>query len=777
MNYFEKTGYKPEQVREDLTWEQAKKLPIYVITKNGNAWHKNKRVPDGKLNDGCYAVASSTRKLAFYFFEKAELNGMKGVKFHLFVNVYDLAKGDYGKSPDWNPYFNTRSKWVFISPDWKMYTMKGKPVTPKEIEEHWRRKDTPCWEAFLAFAEYSHDMRVVGKCEEHRHRSDIMSPATVAVLKDAGFDVETPMADFRNMLRFSQYDVPLKNNVYYTGDFLRNLKNPNRVGRRKKEISAVPHDFKYYKGLLGDRRFAVMEDGGRPYVFIGTKGCSNESASILAIGLKIPEGRSENYIYSELGDKKKVADRSITENDILLFDDLNFYITVGRKLKLERVKDCVDVLLENQGILAKTSAWRNAAPSLERLRGRIEIGVANWEEGTKLISNFRYFITPTGQKDRVFEETLKEVGFARALKAKCFMEECALWPTGPDFSKTTPYEQVGVTKSTYYSLKHSLENGRKVPIGYLMRAFEPRWDCLPEKGQRQKLKEFCKAASPSFIDQIAKLDCGSGRRYQFIQWGPIARLAGAVTKDMPIALCVKSLEKLLPKILPDLSYEFSVDLRDYYFQLDYQLFWLGAEWPVAYNEFHVGNILHCLSTIHGYDRLVNRTRDAILISANVPQRVSLLHGLQNEIIAIHNSASEAERTAELDKRYLPFKRLLKKNLEWSDGEYSIIVPDSLSELTTEGAMLHHCVGSYKDSVAKGNEGILFLRQAAAPKLPFFTIDVTEEPNGKFMIRQCHGYRNCNPSHELVEALRKWSKAVGVIDEQSISDAYGAKCHL
>ena len=245
---------------------------------------------------------------------------------------------------------------------------------------------------------------------------------------------------------------------------------------------------------------------------------------------------------------------------------------------------------------------------------------------------------------------------------------------------------------------------------------------------------------------------------------------------MPIALCVKSLEKLLPKILPDLSYEFSVDLRDYYLQLD-QLSWLGAEWPVAYNEFHVGHILHCLGTIHGYDGLVNRVRDAIPASVNVAQRVSLLHGLQNEIIAIHNSASEAEKTAELDERYLPFKRLLKRDLEWSDGEYSIIVPDSLSELTIEGATLHHCVGSYKDSVAKGNEGILFLRKAAAPKLPFFTIDVTEEPNGKFMIRQCHGYRNCNPSNELVEVLRKWSKAVGVVDERSISDAYGAKCHL
>lgn len=771
MNYFELTGYKPEQVREDLTWEQAKSFPIYLVTKNGYAWHKEERVPDEKLDNNCYAVVSSTRVLAFYFFEKAELNGMKGVKLHLFVNVYDRAKDNYDEHSVGNYQFNDRTKWVFITPDWEIYTMNGDPVTPKDIRKDWRRTDTPCWENFLAFAEYSHDMRVVGRCKEHLCRSDMMSPATVKLLKEAGFDMETSMADFSSLIFRYQWELPMKHkDVYYTEDFLKNLKSPNRVKMRKKEVEAAPHDFEYYKDLLGDRTLTLMEDNGRPYAFI-----KSDSGSILAVGLKTPKGNSENYVYSELG-KKKAGDCAITIDKILLFGSYNFYVSVEKERILELMKDYIDVLLENKGILAKTSAWRNTIPSLERLYDRLEEGIEDREELNALFDNFRYYFTPNGQKDRVFEETLKDVGFTRAFTAKDFLSKCSLWFISPDLSKTTPYEQVGFTKSVYYSLKPFLEKGKTTGIGGMLTTIHSRLAGLPKKDKLSKLSEFCKATSPSFIEQIKTIDYDNRSRWHSIQWSPILKMAGASVENAAVASCVESLGKLLPKISADLSYEFSDQLGDYYRQL-IQLSWLGAEWPVTYNEFHVGNILHCLNTIHGYDEVVNRTRDLILTSTNIVQRVSLLHGLQNEITAIRGSVSEAERVAGLDKMYLPFKKSLKRNLEWSDGEYSIIVPDSLAELTVEGTMLHHCVGSYKDSVAEHKEGIIFLRKAEAPKLPFFTIDVTIEPNGKYLIRQCHGNRNCNPSHELVEVLRKWAKAVGVVDEQSIADAYGAKCHM
>lgn len=771
MNYFEMSGYKPEQVKKDLTWEEAKRLPIYIITKSGNAWHKEERISEEKLNDGCYAVTVSTRTLAFYFFEKAELNGMKGAKLHLFLNVYDRAKGDYDGKDVGEYSFNNRTKWVFVTPDWKMYTMEGKPVTAKEIRGDWRRTDTPCWENFLAFVEYSHDMRVVGKCREHLGRSDLMSPATVKLLKEVGFDVETQMADFSSLLYRYPWQKPLKyDGAYFTEDFLKNIKAPNRVKMRKKEIEAAPHDFGYYRDLLGDRTLTLLEEGGRPYAFI-----KSDCNSILAIGLKTSKGRSENYVYSELG-KKKVGDCAITIDKIILFGGLSFYVSGEQNQIADKMKDYINVLLENREILSKTSAWRNMIGPLERLYDYLEAGIEDRNELAVLFDNFRYFFTPSGQKDRVFEETLKDAGFTKALTAKDFLSKCGLWFISPDLSETTPYKQVGLTKSVYYSLKSFLEGGNTVRIGGLMTSIVPTLAGLSKKDKLEKLNEFCKAASPNFIEQFKRVEDASRNHYYGIQWNSILRMAGVNNENASTTSCVESLGRLLPKISSDLTPEFSDQLQDYYRQL-IRLVWLGAEWPTTYNDFHIGNILHCLNTIHGYDEVVNRTRSLILMSTNIVQRVSLLHGLQNEITAIHGSVSEAERVAGLDKMYLPFKKSLKRNLEWSDGQYSIIVPDSLAELTVEGAMLHHCVGSYKDSVAEHKEGIIFLRKTEAPKLPFFTIDVTIGPNGKYLIRQCHGNRNCNPSHELVEVLRKWAKAVGVVDEQSIAGAYGAKCHM
>lgn len=771
MDYFSMSGHKPEQVKEDLTWEQAKNLPIYVVTKTGNAWHQAEKIQDEKLDDGCYAVTSSTKTLAFYFFEKAKLNGMSGVKLHLFANVYDRAKENYDGEKADGYWFNDREKWVFITPDWKMYTMEGNPVTIKGIRENWRRTDTPFWGAFLAFSQYSHDMRIVGRCKEYFNRGDVMSPATIKLLKEAGFDMETSMADFSSILHEYDWQHPLKEEgIYYTEDFLKNLKSPNRVKMRKKEIEAAPHDYEYYNKLLGEKRLTLMEDGGRPYAFVKSK-----AGSILAIGLKTPKGKTENYVYSELG-KKKVGDCAITIDKILLFGSNSFYIATEKEQILESMKQYINTLLENRAILFKTSAWRNVEPSLERLYDYLEEGIEDRGELSRLLDNFRYFFTPNGQKDRVFEETLKDVGFTNALTAKDFLSRCSLWYISPDLSKTTPYEQVGFTKSVYYSMKPFLEKGNTTGIGGLMTTLIPNLPGLVKKDRLSGLNEFCKSASPNFLEQIKKTDCGNRSRWHNIQWVPMLRLAGVDVGNVSAASCIESLGKLLPKIPADTLMGLSDQLEDYYRQL-IQLSWLGSDWPITYNEFHIGNIVHCLNTIHGYDEAVDRAGRLIAASTNIVQRVSILHALQNEITAIRGSMSEAERVAGLDKMYLPFKKSLKRNLEWSDGEYSIVVPDSLAELTVEGAVLHHCVGSYKDSVAEHKEGIVFLRKAEAPKLPFFTIDVTIEPNGKYLIRQCHGNRNCNPSHELVEILKKWAKAVGVIDEQSITDSYGAKCHM
>ena len=49
MNYFEKTGYEKEQNRKDLTWEEAKNLPVYAMTYVGRMWQGERKVSDEEV--------------------------------------------------------------------------------------------------------------------------------------------------------------------------------------------------------------------------------------------------------------------------------------------------------------------------------------------------------------------------------------------------------------------------------------------------------------------------------------------------------------------------------------------------------------------------------------------------------------------------------------------------------------------------------------------------------------------------------------------------------
>ena len=146
--------------------------------------------------------------------------------------------------------------------------------------------------------------------------------------------------------------------------------------------------------------------------------------------------------------------------------------------------------------------------------------------------------------------------------------------------------------------------------------------------------------------------------------------------------------------------------------------------------------------------------------------------MQNQISALSKLEIEKAALQEMDKEYAPWKEQLKKALEWKGQNVGIFIPESLAELTVEGKILHHCVGSYKKDVAQRKEGILFLRKLSCPDTPYYTIDVVKDPNGKYQVRQCHGNCNSNPTPEIVETLKQWAADTGKVDENSIRDTYG-----
>lgn len=94
--------------------------------------------------------------------------------------------------------------------------------------------------------------------------------------------------------------------------------------------------------------------------------------------------------------------------------------------------------------------------------------------------------------------------------------------------------------------------------------------------------------------------------------------------------------------------------------------------------------------------------------------------MHDKVVLIYNLNQEyfKERKIEALNNY-------NKKLEYSDGEYAIIVAKTSEDLISEGINLHHCVGSYVGRVQNGDCSIFFLRKANDLETSLITIEVRE----------------------------------------------------
>lgn len=79
-------------------------------------------------------------------------------------------------------------------------------------------------------------------------------------------------------------------------------------------------------------------------------------------------------------------------------------------------------------------------------------------------------------------------------------------------------------------------------------------------------------------------------------------------------------------------------------------------------------------------------------------------------------------------------------LQWSDGELSILLPQTNDDLVREGSVLRHCVGSYGKGHTEGRSVIFFVRKYRRPERCYYTLDICMT-NGKPFEVQLHGYGN------------------------------------
>lgn len=145
-----------------------------------------------------------------------------------------------------------------------------------------------------------------------------------------------------------------------------------------------------------------------------------------------------------------------------------------------------------------------------------------------------------------------------------------------------------------------------------------------------------------------------------------------------------------------------------------------------------------------------------------PKEISKYH---DDLVEFHQLISVKQKEKDFENKQIIYDTLLPNlsKLEFSNEKYSIIVPKKLIEIIQEGISLHHCVGSYIDSICSKYNKIYFLRKNGSLDQSWFTIDVDYTNN----VRQVHTKYNQTidsvPEYnELKEFLNLWANKKNLI---------------
>lgn len=229
-----------------------------------------------------------------------------------------------------------------------------------------------------------------------------------------------------------------------------------------------------------------------------------------------------------------------------------------------------------------------------------------------------------------------------------------------------------------------------------------------------------------------------------------------------------------------------------------------SEWPLfpeaaikhvtLYAQRNYFGELPMSSTISTYTRytlsnvefnVLSNTEDQAILELDMDPVHHLIY-LETELTKVYNLYRDKAKSE-------AFKHSVErlKTYEFSDGQLSVVAPTQASDLTTEGAVLHHCVGSFIDAVANNKENVVFIRRNDLLNEPYYTMAIS--PSGN--IEQIHCVYNgdltaegqerayettqrevYNQKFDLIKFLKQWVSAMkqkGVmINPNTIKPSYG-----
>ncbi|MCR5324969.1 MAG: PcfJ domain-containing protein [Lachnospiraceae bacterium] len=175
----------------------------------------------------------------------------------------------------------------------------------------------------------------------------------------------------------------------------------------------------------------------------------------------------------------------------------------------------------------------------------------------------------------------------------------------------------------------------------------------------------------------------------------------------------------------------------------------------------------CIEKVSDRELAAEMTAFGIMPLNLKPSRIEDYHAKMCRILDIldcsENFRKYSEKIAEL-------KKSEARKVEYSKGNYSIIMPKDALDIITEGRVLQHCVGraGYIELMASGRCHILFIREKAHPGKPLITMEVrfddimdTFGKKRSGTIRQVYGFRDSyNHDPKIRDLIKKYASKMG-----------------
>lgn len=791
------------------THEQLCQLPMYTITPAGKIYDKQEQLILEDFKDYALLFPVSNAYKNYIFIEKCTINNKQGVGLYLF--------GSYVKNKKAFPYLYRNEPMYYITNDWEMYDQDKKFIEPKA--RSWK----------LVNASNIQDIRFVNintieTYPDKGYPFGRLSPFSTKILKEQGFDL-TVLKNWWQITHSIDY-----NEMFPIATFIECIKHPNKTKFAHKTIQKSKlltyqdmFQNKIKELIKSNNILHIESDQDNVYLLMYNK---NYWRNIILHVYDKKTGNCECFLSSSQGElttdkttNKYQTFNSVNYSDVQSFQQIINCIQehISEIQEIHGLNYIFNSMFPNNSFAEILSSYnindkysKNSNYSYAYYDRNITIGGLIYQEILEPLFNPLYY------KDMTYESFIKHYGstyvneFIETRKLFCSTNITnartasrvtqLLFDTDCDIQKTKMYEQCYLGKKNYEDFIKDATIFDKSYVGidfyndilyYLINILKGkmtmtyysswcnygyyRFDSnVKTLSKKQVAKKYGKYITLEMFKAFIFYQNNNGRLSTQQLIVNIMRFYNFTIPEQ--GLSDSEIIRILNKISATDIIK-SYELYDYY-QMKEKIKLIPIDFPTAKEDFKNNNLSYVYECVTKHlPQLSVRWLKAAILTTDIKMKIHCLHDFMSENYDTFKQMISVEKSKLLNESYKSWKKTLQKKFAWSNDKFTILVPEKVEDLSTEGKVLHHCVSSYQEAFASKHTTILFFRRNNNLSEPYFTIELAQNDsiNNKFSIRQVHGSCNINPSAEIVQALLQWAQETGNVDETSIHSQYGALC--